>query len=77
VLGSSVGFSTSASVVSLTAPWTVIIALAGSGGSAAVTGSPTWTFTPSSSILSNQTTDQATACAAAVTTCQPTIVSSF
>ena len=59
------------------APWTVTITFAGLSGNATITGTPTWTFTPSASILSNATTHQATACTAARSTCQPTTSTSF
>lgn len=63
--------------LSSSAPWTVTITLAGVGGTTTVSGSPTWTFTPSATVKSNATTDQATACTAAHTTCQPTATTSF
>lgn len=62
---------------STTAPWTVTITFAGLSGTANVTGTPTWTFTPSASVLSNATTHQATACTAAQPTCQPTTTTTF
>ena len=63
--------------VSSSAPWTVTVTVAGMSGITNLSGSPTWTFTPSASVLSNATTDQATACTAARTTCQPTATTGF
>lgn len=63
--------------VSATAPWTVTVTVAGFGGTSLISGTPTWTFTPSATVKSNAVTDQATACTAARTTCQPTTTTSF
>ena len=67
----SAAFGSSTSVVSATSPWTVTVTLGG-GGSSLISGSstPTWTFTPYASIVSHQTTHQATICTAG-TNCQP------
>jgi hypothetical protein len=56
------------------APWTMTITLVGAGAS---TYSGTATFTPSSSILSNATTHQATMCTTASAICQPTTTTHF
>ena len=63
--------------LSSSAPWTVTVTLAGTSGTANLSGSPTWTFTPSAAVMSNATTDQATACTAGRTTCQPTATTGF
>lgn len=82
-LGSNATFSASSTTVqTTTAPWTVQIKLGSSTSpTSVVTGTPTWTFTPigtgTTALKSNQTTDQATACAAAKTTCQPTSTNNF
>ena len=62
---------------STVAPWTVTITFAGLSGNATITGTPTWTFTPSASVLSNATTHQATVCTSAQPICQPTTTSNF
>jgi hypothetical protein len=71
VIGSSAVFATTGVSISGS---TAIVTLAGVG-SAAITGTPSWTFTASTSILSSATTDQATACTGS--TCLPTVSSAF
>ncbi len=76
-LGSNVRFNSSTTAVSTSAPWTLTVTLAGTNSTSAITGTPTWKFTPSSSILSHATTHQATICTAATTNCQPTATTTF
>jgi hypothetical protein len=54
---------------------TVTITIAGSSGTSTESG--TAKFTPSGTIKSSATTDQATVCTAATTNCQPTTASGF
>jgi hypothetical protein len=67
------------SAVSTLAPWTVTVKIAGSSGTSTESG--TAKFTPSATgtapVKSAATTDQATACVAATTNCQPTTTSGF
>jgi hypothetical protein len=74
-VGTSWTYLTSSSAVSSSAPWTITITLGGSLGLSTESG--TAKFTPSTSIKSAATTDQATACTAANTNCQPTTTSTF
>lgn len=76
-LGSNVQFKTSSTSVSTSSPWTLTVTLAGSNSTSAITGTPTWTFTPNATIVSKATTHQATICSAATTTCQPTATTTF
>ena len=69
--------SASTVAVSSSAPWTVTITLGAVVGSSTVSGSPTWTFVPASTIETHVTTDQAAACTAAQSTCRPTTTTSF
>lgn len=70
-------FGTSTVALTTVAPYTMTITLAGSVANRTVGASPTWTFTPSASILSFATTHQATMCSAATSTCQPTTTTNF
>ena len=63
------------SAVASSAPWTATITLAGSSGSSTESG--TAKFTSSTSVKSAATTDQATACTATTTNCQPSTTSTF
>lgn len=74
-----IGFRTSTLAVSTTAPWTATITLAGTNSTVTMTGTPTWTLTGSSSVLSNATTHQATMCTATgpLHACQPTTTTNF
>jgi hypothetical protein len=74
-IASNTSYGASSVVVASAAPWTMTITL--SAGSSILTGTPSWKLTPSASIKSAATTDQATACTAARTTCQPTTSTSF
>ena len=76
-LGTTVQYQSSTFTLSATAPWTLVVTLAGSGNLSTVTGTPTWTFTPAASILSTITTHQATICTAATANCQPTATTNF
>jgi len=76
-IGTTVKYAASPYTLSSGAPWTMTITIAGSATTSIVTGSPTWTLTPASSILSFITTHQATMCSAAKTTCQPTTTTNF
>lgn len=76
-LGTTVKYNTSTYTLSAAAPWTMVLTLAGSATTSTVTGTPTWTLTPASTIKSSITTHQATICSAAKTTCQPTSTSNF
>ena len=72
-IGTTRAFRTSTMTVSTSAPWTATITLAG-GSTTSISG--TATLTPSSSILSNATTNQATICTAAKSSCRPTAAAS-
>jgi hypothetical protein len=76
-IGSSIKFATSRYTLSAAAPWTMTITLEGSIEQASVTGTPTWTFTPASTIKSSITTHQATICSAEKSTCRPTTTTDF
>jgi len=76
-IGTTVKYATSTYTLSATAPWTMVLTLAASGTTSTVTGTPTWKFTPASSILSTITTHQATICTAATANCQPTATTNF
>jgi hypothetical protein len=74
---SALNFTSSTVTLSTVAPWTMTITLAGTNATANMTGTPTWTLNGSSSILSFDTTHQATMCSAATTTCRPTTTTNF
>jgi hypothetical protein len=76
-IASGVAYNSSTVALSTSAPWTMTITLAGTNGTSAMTGTPTWTLNGSSSILSFATTHQATMCSAATTTCRPTTTTNF
>jgi len=76
-IATTVKYTTSTFSLSTTAPWTLVITLAGSGTLSTVTGTPTWKFTPAASILSTITTHQATICTAATANCQPSATTNF
>jgi hypothetical protein len=69
-------FTSSSVAVTTSSPWKVTITL-GSGGTDSVASGATWQFTPSSSVKSYATTDQAQACTSGASTCTPTTSSSF
>jgi hypothetical protein len=69
-------FTGSTVAVTTTSPYTVMITL-GSGGTGTVPSGTTWDFSPASTVKSNQTSDQATACTTTATTCQPTTSTGF
>jgi hypothetical protein len=73
-IGTTRAYANSTFTTTTTSPFTMTITLV-SAGTSTYTG--TGTFTPSSSILSNATTHQATMCTAAATTCQPTTTTHF
>jgi hypothetical protein len=74
---SSLNFTNSTVALSTSAPWTMTITLAGTNTTANMTGTPTWTLNGSPSIRSFATTNQATMCSAATTTCRPTTTTNF
>jgi hypothetical protein len=76
-IATTVKYPTSTFTLSVAAPWTLVVTLAGSGTLSTVTGTPTWKFTPASSILSTITTHQATICTAATANCQPSSTTNF
>lgn len=73
-LGTQVKFGSSSVSSTTSAPFTTKITLAGSNTTSTVSGSPTWTLTPSTSVLSN--TGSVAACASG-SNCTPTTTSSF
>jgi hypothetical protein len=76
-LGTTVKYNTSSYTLSATAPWTMTLTLAGSATTSTVTGTPTWTFVPATTIKSTITTHQATICTTANATCRPTSTNNF
>ncbi len=76
-LGTTVKFTNMTFTLSASAPWTMTLTLNAQTATSAVTGTPTWTFTPAATIHSFITTHQATICSAATTTCQPTSTNNF
>jgi hypothetical protein len=76
-LGTTVKYNMSSYTLSGAAPWTMTLTLAGSGTTSTVTGTPTWTFVPATSIKSTITTHQATICSTANATCRPTSTNNF
>ena len=76
-IATTVKYAASPFTLSSTAPWTLVITLGNSGTLSTVTGTPTWKFTPASSILSTITTHQATICTAATANCQPSATTNF
>jgi len=75
-LSGNATFNNSTVTLSSVSPWTYTIKLVGSN-TVNTGASPTWTLTPSATILSNATTDHATMCSAATTICQPTTTTNF
>lgn len=71
-IGANGSWATTKAKASATAPWTITVTLAGAATSA-ITGQGSWTFTPSTSIVSqNGGADQAAACTSPTYNCTPT-----
>jgi hypothetical protein len=76
-IGTQVGYTATTVARSTVAPWTMTFTLQTSNTTSAVTGTPTWSFTGSSSVTSFATTHPATLCSSAATTCKPTTATNF
>jgi hypothetical protein len=77
-ISAAVHFTNSTVVRATTgAPWTVGVTLGTASGVTTAPAGATWKFTPATTVLSNQTTHQATACTTTATTCQPTTTTGF